>query len=128
MGKKEHRIIEIGVLIKKLFEEKVSGNLPEDVYLKMLTQYKEEKEQLTKEIETLKADLEKTQNVIADITAWAKSIADAIEIKELDRDTLLTLIDYIEVMESVRVDNQRQYRIAIHYRFVGNLEGLHSAA
>lgn len=128
LGKKEHRIIEIGVLIKKLFEEKVSGNLPEDVYLEMLTQYKEEKEQLTKEIETLKVDLEKTQNVIADITAWAKSIADAIEIKELDRDTLLTLIDYIEVMESVRVDSQRQYRIAIHYRFVGNLEGLHSAA
>ena len=50
---------------------------------------------LNKEIETIKADLEKTQNVIADITAWANSIADAIEIKELDRDTLLTLIDYV---------------------------------
>lgn len=84
--------------------------------------------EVTKEIETLKSDLEKTQNVVADITAWAKSIADAIEIKELDRDTLLTLIDYVEVMDSVRVDNQRQYRIAIHYKFVGNLEGLYSAA
>lgn len=94
----------------------------------MLSQYKAEKELLTKEIETLKSDLEKTQNVVADITAWAKSIADAIEIKELDRDTLLTLIDYVEVMDSVRVDNQRQYRIAIHYKFVGNLEGLYSAA
>ena len=94
----------------------------------MLTQYKEEKEVLTKEIEILKSDLEKTQNVLADITSWAKSIADAIEIKELDRETLLTLIDYVEVMDSVRVDNQKQYRIAIHYKFVGNLEGLHSAA
>ena len=128
IGKKEHRVIEIGVLIKKLFEEKVSGNLPDDVYLEMLAQYKEEKETLTREIETLKSNLEQTQNVIADITAWAQSIADAIEIKELDRDTLLTLIDYIEVMEPIKEPERKEFRIKIHYKFVGNLEGLDSAA
>lgn len=128
IGNKEQRVLEIGVLIKKLFEEKVSGNLPDDVYLEMLTQYKMEKETLTIEIESLKSELEKTKNVADDITAWAKSIADAIDIKELDRDTLLTLIDYVEVKNPVIVNGIREYKIAIHYKFVGNLDKLDFAA
>jgi hypothetical protein len=51
-------------------------------------------------------------------------LADAIEIKELDRDTILTLIDYIEVLEPIKETERKEFRIKIHYKFVGNLDGL----
>ena len=41
--------------------------------------------------------------------------------KGLDRDTVLTLIDHIEVHETERINGEKRFRISVFYKFVGNI-------
>lgn len=45
-----------------------------------------------------------------------------LDIKELTRDILVTLIDRIEVHLPERVNNKKQYRISIYYKFMESVE------
>ena len=54
-----------------------------------------------------------------DIQAWADLIRQYRNLESLDRETVLRLIDHIEIGEKKIVNGQKEQEIRIHYKFVG---------
>ena len=94
---------EINTFIRKLFEEKCAGNMPDSVFKKMLFNYKKE--------------LELHNNTIVEPKA---SLA-ILESTEQNISTVVELIDSITVSEHFVRDGAKQQDIMINYRFVGCL-------
>lgn len=54
--KTKKRIAEINHMVKQLFEEKVTGSIPESMYKTMVAQYCDEKDDLCAELDILERD------------------------------------------------------------------------
>ena len=57
----EKRIVALDKIIQSLYEDKVSGKLSEERYIKMSDNYEAEQKELTEKVKTLKAEIEKAQ-------------------------------------------------------------------
>ena len=53
------------------------------------------------------------------IQAWGDLIRQYLDLESLDRETVLRLIDHIEIGEKKIVNGQKEQEIRIHYKFVG---------
>ena len=121
INKTKKRIAEINHMVKQLFEEKVTGSIPETMYKTMVAQYCDEKDDLCAELDNLEKALDNKENEEVDILRWVDNMLAFVNIKELDRDTVLTLIDHIEVHEAERINGKKQFHISVFYKFVGNI-------
>ena len=122
LKEKERRLSDIDLLAQSLFEEKISGTVPENIFKRMAKKYDDEQLTLANEIETLKnelADLKRSGN---DITAWISKIRQCLSIETLNRELVVELIDSIEISDVYEIDGQPQQDISITYRFE-NLSG-----
>lgn len=63
--------------------------------------------------------MENIQKMQNDVQEWVSLIKKYRDIDQLDRDTLLRLIDKIEVGEIHTVNGQKERKIRVHYKFVG---------
>ena len=63
--------------------------------------------------------LDENQLVQNDVQEWVNLIRQYSNIETLDRETLLRLIDKIEIGEQKIVNGQKEREIKIHYKFVG---------
>ena len=122
LEKKEKRIKEINMLVRKLFEENVSGIIPADMLESMVNQYHDEKTSLDKEVEMLKHEISKKKKQKVDVDKWTENMLSVLDLKELDRDTVLTLVDHIEVYEGEEVNRKKQFSLHIHYKFLGPVD------
>ena len=95
--------------------------MPVLTYLHELLKSITEKDDLCAELETLEKTLDKQENEEVDILRWVDITLAFVDIKELDRDTVLTLIDDIEIHEAERINGKKQFRISVFYKFVGNI-------
>lgn len=57
----EKRINQLDKIVQSLYEDKVSGKLSEERYIKMSDNYEAEQKELTEKVKTLKAEIEKAQ-------------------------------------------------------------------
>ncbi|MCL2425032.1 MAG: recombinase family protein [Oscillospiraceae bacterium] len=117
----DHRLGIIATAFKKLYEDRVSGIIPDDMFRDMMSSYTSEKDQLQKEHDKISGELETHRDVEQDISAWLELVAKHEEISVLDRNTVLELIESIEVQETFDTDGQRHLEIWINYRFIGRM-------
>ena len=116
------RLPELDKLIQSAYEDKVLGRIPESVCVNLLNQYeaeRREKQERRKELtEQLAARLETESSV----DAWLDMMQDYAQLEELDRPTLVRLIQKIEISERYPVDDHKERDIHIYYNFVGYIE------
>ena len=116
------RLPELDKLIQSAYEDKVLGRIPESVCVNLLNQYeaeRREKQERRKELtEQLAARLETESSV----DAWLDMMQDYAQLEELDRPTLVRLIQKIEISERYPVDDHEERDIHIYYNFVGYIE------
>ena len=117
----ETRLAVIEANIKHLYEDKCAAKLPEDIFQSLLTDYTGEQKELSGKLEQNRRALEQQQCTERDIADWLNMIAGYMELKTLDRITVMELIESIEIGESKRGNERREQEISIHYRFIGNL-------
>ncbi len=113
------RLTELEKLIAATYEDKVKGLIPESVCIELLNKYQAERNEKTAQLKELEQQLDTTRAVQDDAQAWADLIRQYRTIDTLDRETLLRLIDKIEVGEKKIVDGHKEQEIRIHYKFVG---------
>jgi len=106
-------------LIQALYEDKVKGNIPEDVCARLISQYEVERREKSEQAQTLAEQVDGFQTEQGNIHSWLEAIRQYRNIETLDRDILLKLIDKIEIGEREIIGNQKQREIRIHYKFVG---------
>ena len=118
----DRRLPELDRLVQSAYEDKVLGKIPENLCVQLLNGYEAErkaKQERRRELtEQLAASWENEQSV----DAWLDMVQDYYDLHELDRPTLMRLIQKIEISEKYTVDDHEERDIHIYYNFVGYIE------
>ena len=104
---------------KKLFEERVTGNVPESLFKKMFAEYERENTELNDKVVELRQHLQDSRNSRADIQRWMNILKECATISSLDRATAYQLIDHVDVHEQSDDCGIRTQTLQIKYNFVG---------
>ena len=119
MERLNKRDAELDVIMKRLYEDHVSGTLSEERFDRFLTDYEKEQADTRQKIaDTEKAIKEIKANQI-DADSWIKLIRNYTTITELDRTVLSELVDKITIGEAKEMDGQKTTTVTIYYRFIG---------
>lgn len=115
----EKRLGQLDVLIKKAFEEKVLGSMPESLCTELMDRYRQEKTEKSAELEKIQGQLARLRDIRDSAQSFVTAIREYSGIQTLERETLLRLVDKIQVGERHIVDGHKEREIRIHYKFVG---------
>jgi hypothetical protein len=117
----DHRFDLIATTFKKLYEDRVSGVIPDEMFSDMMGSYTSEKATLQQEHEDISGELEAHKDVEQDISAWLELVVEYEQIDTLDRGAVLKLIESVEVQESFDASGKRHLELWVNYRFIGRL-------
>ena len=119
----EKRLAELGKLVQAIYEDKVMGRVPEAICIQLMNQYEAERAEKLEQKGRLSGELETYQQETDDVQQWMNLIREYAKLEQLDRPTLLRLVNRIDIGEK-KVEGGRTFRdIKIHYNFVGYIEG-----
>jgi len=113
------RNAELDRILKRLYEDRVSGEVPDDMFRKFISEYKAEQSDVQMKINRTEQEIKATEANQKDTDSWIKLIQKHTRIKKLDRAVLGELVDKIVVSAAKEVDGQKVTDVTIHYRFVG---------
>ena len=118
------QIDKLDLLIENLYNDRVSGVVPEDMFKRYIAKYESERVDRLQSVQTLEKRIAAIKQDIGNAETWAKLIKRYAEIETLDSETLVLLIDKIIVGEVQSVGKERIRDVKIIYRYVGDLDGL----
>lgn len=119
LARLRRRVQELEQRSAKLYEDKVSGAISGESFLRLIEQQERERIQKADQLRRLLAEDGNARKDAEDIRNWTDVIRKQLNLQELDRETLDELIDHIEIGERTAVDGQRQQEIKLFYRFAG---------
>ena len=106
---------------KRLFEEKITGNVPDSLFKNMLSDYEQEINTLEKKTENIRWQLHDQESSEVNVQKWMELIKDCVSIDRLDRATAFQLIDNVAVHEQTDESGHKSQSIQVKYNFVGCL-------
>ena len=118
----DKRLAELEKLIQAAYEDKVMGRIPESVCINLLNKYESERAEKLEHKKELSAKLAASEANEKSVDDWLDMIQDYAQLEELDRATLVRLIQKIEIGEKHEVDGHIERDINIYYNFVGFVE------
>lgn len=123
----EKRIAALDRIIQNLYEDKVSGTLSEERFIKMSNNYEQEQKQLTERVKVLRDELNAAQKETADINKFMRLVKKYTEITELSPEVVRTFIDKIYVHKGERAQGGHRQTIEIVYSCVGVIPDLQAS-
>lgn len=122
LRKTEMRIEMIPKLLKKLYEDRLTGKTSEDDYNILSHEYADEREQLNKKVLVLRKKLSEMSTRENEYEEFTRAIRKYMEMKTLTKQVLDELIDHIDVYEAQGTGKNKTQRLVIYYKFVGYME------
>lgn len=125
LSRAKKRQSELDVKLKKVYEDNLSGKLPDHIFSMFINDYDREKATLKDTIASLEKSLEKVKDTQSDIDRFANLIKKYTSFEQLDRFMLNELIDRITIYETPGMGRNRigkEKIITIYYKFVGALQ------
>ena len=92
---------------------KVLGRIPESVCVNLLNQYEAERREKQERRKELTEQLAASRETESSVDAWLDMMQDYTQLEELDRPTLVRLIQKIEISERYPVDDHKERDIHI---------------
>jgi site-specific DNA recombinase len=122
LREQKKRQSELDSRIKKVYEDNVSGKLPDELFQTFLRDYEVEKVTLKESIRSLEDEVHTLEAVKTDASQFIALLRQYTDITVLDRPTLIALIDRITISEPPdSFGRNRDQTIEIHYKFAGVL-------
>jgi hypothetical protein len=118
------QITKLDLLIENLYEDKVTGVVPESLFKRQIQKYEQDRIERLQSVETLEQRIRDMKQNTDSVSTWAKLMKRYTEIENLDSETLLLLIDKIIVGETQKIDGRKICDIHIVYNYVGDVAGL----
>ena len=118
----QKRYDELTVLIRGLYENLVSGLLPERQYRQLMKQYDEEQEELETKIEAMKKAFAEEKVSTVDIKRFISLIRKCKEPTEISDLMFHELIDKIVVYEAEGGGKARTQKVDIYFNYVGQVD------
>jgi site-specific DNA recombinase len=116
------RLNELDRLIGSLYENFISGMLPEKQYKSLMKKYSAEQDNLESQVSEIQEKLEQTKASSAHIGRFIKLIKKYKQPAELTKEMACELIDKIVVHEAVGKKPNRQQQVDIYYNFIGQFD------
>lgn len=113
------RLHHLEVLTAKLYEDRVTGVLSEDSFSAMAREIEAERLDKDKRLALLEQSEQEDAAKLDNIQSWIRLIKEKSSLEDIDRDTLESLIEKIEIGERVIENGVKRQDIRIYYRFVG---------
>ena len=118
----EKRIVALDKIIQSLYEDKVSGKLSEERYIKMSDNYEAEQKELIEKVKNLKAEIEKAQTKYDNIQKFMAIVKRYSDFEELTPEILRAFVDKIIIYDKQKIDGHIRHTIEIVYNFVEAIE------
>ena len=115
----QHRVDELDLLIRGLYENQAKGLLPERQFQKLMKQYDEEQLKLEGRIGELEDADAPTAPRKADVDRFIALIRKYRDVSEVTDEMLYSLIDRIDVYAGTGRGNDREQRLDISFSFIG---------
>ena len=115
----QHRVDELDLLIRGLYENQAKGLLPERQFQKLMKQYDEEQLKLEGRIGELEDADAPTAPRKADVDRFISLIRKYRDVSEVTDEMLYSLIDRIDVYAGTGRGNDREQRLDISFSFIG---------
>ena len=117
--RKKKRYEELERLTQSVYEDKVTGKIPEEICLKLLTKYTEEQNVLKSEIDELENKLSAVCKSESDVDEYIRRLKHYANMPELTRELCIELIEYITIGAKPG-DKSGAREIHIYYKLLGN--------
>ena len=118
----QKRYDELSKLIRGLYENLVSGLLPERQYKQLMKQYDDEQAELETKIEEMQQELTEEKTNTVDIKHFISLIRKCKEPTEISDLMFAELIDKIVVYEAEGVGKARTQKVDIYFNYVGQVD------
>lgn len=118
------RLSMLDKLIAKLYEDRVTGAVPEAIFHNLIQKYEQERVSRSQAAENLESKIAAIREDTEGANTWARLIKRYASLEALDAETLLLLVDRIIVSEAKKVNGKRVRDIEIVYNYVGNVDWL----
>ena len=116
------RLNELDRLIGSLYENFISGLLPEKQYKSLMKKYSAEQDSLESQVSEIQEKLEQTKASSAHIGRFIRLIKKYKQPAELTKEMACELIDKIVVHEAIGKKPNRQQQVDIYYNFIGQFD------
>ena len=118
----QKRYDELSKLIRGLYENHISGLLPERQYKQLMKQYDDEQAELETKIEEMEKELAEEKVSAVDIKHFISLIRKCKEPTEISDLMFAELIDKIVVYEAEGVGKARTQKVDIYFNYVGQVD------
>ena len=123
----EKRIAELSAILKRLYEDSVTGRISDERFTELSADYEAEQKELKERAARLREELSKAQEATANAEKFMNVVRRHTTIEELTPTLLREFVEKIVVHESVALDGKRRGKlrrqeIEIYYSFVGKVE------
>ena len=113
----KHRIAELDVIFKRIYEDNISGKLSDDRFTKLSATYESEQEILRETASALEVELSQQAELAVNVERFVTLVRKHINVKELSPEFLNEMIDKIVVHAPDKSSGKRVQQIDIHYTF-----------
>jgi len=124
MKNHKNRLTMLDKLIEKLCEDRVTGIVPETAFRNLIQKYEQERLDRQQTAQNLENRIQSIRQNRDGASKWAGIIKSFTQLETLDAQTLLLLIDRIEIGDSILADGQRTRNVKIIYNYVGDICGV----
>jgi hypothetical protein len=117
LAKAENRISELDLIIKRLYEDNVTGKLTDERFVKLSRDYEREQDEQKALIEATRRELKERERSRANVKSFIAATKKYTDLQELDATVLREFIDRIYVSAVDKTAKTRE--IEIVYNFIG---------
>ena len=116
------RCADLDILISRLYEDSVLGNLPAERYRKMSAEYEAEQKRLQDEIAIREGWVEEQEDMSHGLDSFVEMVNKYVDMTELTQTIVNEYIRKIEVFASDKSSGKRKQKIKIYWNFVDELD------
>ena len=117
LSRSQKRIAELDVIIKRLYEDNISGKLSDERFIKLSHDYELEQMNLTNIVETLRQEIRKQEQQKVNVKQFIAVVRKYTDMQQLTASVLREFIDHIEVSQTDKQTKTREIKIV--YNFIG---------
>jgi len=122
LAKEQRRITELNTLIKRLYEDNVSGKLSDKRFELLSQEYEDEQAELEQSIIELQAEIDSFNEDSTRADKFIEIVKRHTDFSELTPKMITEYIDKIIVYEAERIDGDRVQKVEIYLNFVGKFD------
>lgn len=117
----EHRIQALDRIIRNLYEDKVSGKLTEERFVKLSLSYEQEQTELNGKVSALKQELLRAKEQSDNTDKFIRIVRKYTEIPELTPEIVREFVQKVVVHQAEKIDGKRTQKIELYFNYVGQI-------